>query len=171
MRKFGPLFMLAYICTIVSANWLVEHYGLVSVGFGLMATAGTYAAGAALLLRDGVQDALGRLWVITGIAIGALLTLLISPALAFASAAAFLLAELADMAVYTPLRAKGWVRAVVASNTVGAIVDTFIFLWLAGFPLTIQGVGGQLVGKLIWATLIPVALVVGIRQTRRVSIA
>lgn len=167
MKKLGPVVFVAYVLTILSANWLVEHFGLVSVGFGLMATAGTYAAGAALLLRDVVQDLCGRWWVVAGIVTGALLTLLVSPALAFASAAAFLVSELADMMIYTPLRDRGWAKAVVASNIVGAVVDTFVFLWLAGFPVTTQGVGGQLVGKLIWATAIPVALVVGIREIRR----
>lgn len=166
MKKLGPIVFTLYVLTILSANWLVEHFGLVSVGFGLMATAGTYAAGAALLLRDTVQDLCGRWWVIAGIATGALLTLLVSPALALASAAAFLVSELADMAVYTPLRDRGWARAVVASNIVGAVVDTFIFLWLAGFPVTRMGVSGQLVGKLIWATALPVAVVIAVREIR-----
>lgn len=167
MKKLGPIVFMLYVLTILSANWLVEHFGLVSVGFGLMATAGTYAAGVALLLRDVVQDLCGRWWVIAGILTGALLTLFVSPALAFASAAAFLVSELTDMAVYTPLRERGWARAVVVSNIVGAIVDTFIFLWLAGFPVTPAGVGGQLVGKLIWATALPVILVlIIIREIR-----
>lgn len=113
----------AYITAIVAANWLTTHYGLVHVGPGLITTAGTFAAGAALLLRDVVQDAAGRVWVLAGIGSGAALTWATSPALAVASATAFLIAECADMAVYTPLRDKGWARAVLASNTVGAIVD------------------------------------------------
>lgn len=132
-----------------------------------MATAGTYAAGAALLLRDVVQDTLGRVWVIAGILAGAGLAALTAPSLALASAVAFLVAELADMAVYTPLRDRGWARAVLASNIVGAIIDTYLFLWLAGFPVTPSGVGGQLVGKLLWATLLPVLVIVAIRRARQ----
>jgi uncharacterized PurR-regulated membrane protein YhhQ (DUF165 family) len=50
-------------------------------------------------------------------------------------------------------------RAVVASNVVGAVIDTIAFLVLAGFPLTVAAVSGQLVGKILWATLIPVLVI------------
>ncbi|MBQ1164378.1 hypothetical protein KBZ21_41025, partial [Streptomyces sp. A73] len=33
----------AYIATIPAANWLVDHYGAVPVGPGLLAPAGVYA--------------------------------------------------------------------------------------------------------------------------------
>lgn len=163
----GVTALTAYITAIWAANWLTTHYGLVHVAPGMVTTAGTFAAGAALLFRDVVQDALGRAWVLTGIAAGAALTYATSPALAVASATAFLVAECADMAVYTPLRERGWAPAVLASNTVGAIVDTLLFLTLAGFPVTAATVGGQLVGKLAWATLLPVLAVLAVRQVRR----
>jgi hypothetical protein len=163
MRRAVPAVVL-YVAAIVAANWLTSRYGLVPVGFGLTVTAGTYAAGIALFARDIVQDTAGRRAVIVGIAIGALLTWATSPALAVASAVAFLLAEAADMVVYTPLRARGWARAVLASNAVGAVVDTLAFLALAGFPVTVGSVGGQLIGKLAWATLLPVTVVVAGRH-------
>jgi uncharacterized PurR-regulated membrane protein YhhQ (DUF165 family) len=166
-RTTGAAAVSAYITSIAAANYLTSRYGLVHVAPGLLTTAGTYAAGAALLLRDVVQDTLGRAWVLAGIAAGALLTWATSPALAIASAAAFLVAECADMAVYTPLRDRGWAKAVLASNAVGAIADTLLFLFLAGFPLTTAAVSGQLVGKLAWATLLPVAVALAVRQARR----
>lgn len=167
MNTRGILALTTYIATIVAANWLTTRYGLIPVGFGLITTAGTYAAGAALLLRDVVQDACGWRWVLAGIAAGAALTAVTSPALAVASTVAFLLAELLDMAVYTPLRDRGWARAALASGVVGAIVDTYAFLALAGFPVTAQTVGGQLVGKTLWATLLPVLAAVAVRRARR----
>ncbi|MCX5522238.1 VUT family protein [Streptomyces bobili] len=163
----GIAALTAYITAIVAANWLTTRYGLVPVGFGLITTAGTYAAGAALLLRDVVQDTLGWRWVLAGIGAGAILTALTSPALAVASTVAFLLAELLDTAVYTPLRARGWARAALLSGIVGAVADTYAFLALAGFPITAQTVGGQLVGKALWATVLPVLIVVAVRQVRR----
>lgn len=157
----------AYLASIVGANWLTAHYGFVPIGFGLMATAGTYAAGIAFVARDAVQDTLGRRWTLAALAAGAVLSWwLASPALAVASAVAFGLSELADMAVYSPLRRHGYVRAAVASNVVGAIVDTATFLWLAGFGLTALAAGGQLIGK-AWATLAAVALVVVARVLLR----
>lgn len=163
----GLAALTAYIAAILAANWTTSHYGLVPVGFGLTATAGTYAAGAALLLRDAVQDYAGPRWVIAGIGAGTILTAILSPALAVASAVAFLLAELLDMAVYTPLRSRGWARAALASGFVGAVVDTFAFLALAGFPVTAHSVGGQLVGKALWVTALPVAVVLATRMVRR----
>ena len=166
-RLAGPAVLTAYAGAITAANWLTSQYGMVPVGPGLVTTAGTFAAGAALLLRDAVQDTLGRGWVLAGIATGAALTAATSPALAFASATAFLAAEVADMGVYTPLRTHGWARAALASGVIGALVDTFLFLHLAGFPITTATVGGQLLGKIAWATLLPVLLVITVRGWRR----
>ena len=165
------LTLTAYIAAIVAANWLTTRYGLIPMGFGLTATAGTYAAGAALLLRDVVQDVCGWRWVLAGIAAGAILTAVTSPALALASTVAFLLAELLDVALYTPLRDRGWARAALLSGIAGAAVDTYAFLALAGFPVTAVSVGGQLVGKALWATALPVAVVLVVRQVRRAQVS
>jgi hypothetical protein len=61
--------------------------------------------------------------------------------------------ELADLVVYQPLRRRGFLRAVLASNAVGAPLDTIVFLALAGFPVW-SALPGQLWVK-AWATLIP----------------
>lgn len=53
--------LLGYIATIIAANWLTVTYGLVPIGFGLAVTAGTFAAGLALVLRDAVQVSAGRI--------------------------------------------------------------------------------------------------------------
>jgi len=52
-RKFDPIALItgtAFVAAIVLANWLTSRYGFVSVGLGLSATAGTYAAGAVWLI-------------------------------------------------------------------------------------------------------------------------
>jgi hypothetical protein len=161
-----PLRVLAaagYVACIVAANVATDRWGMVWVGPGLAATAGTYAAGFALLARDVLQDTAGRRAVAAAIAVGAVLSwVMASPALALASAAAFTIAEAADMAVYTPLRERGWIRAVTASNAVGAVLDTWVFLLLAGFPV-LASLPGQLAGK-AWATAIPVAVVWGVTR-------
>lgn len=150
----------AYLSTVVVANWLTARYGFTPVGFGLMATAGTYAAGAAFVARDLVQDVSGRIGVLASLAVGAVLSWFAStPTLALASAVAFGLSELADMLIYTPLRKRGYVRAALASNVVGSVVDTLVFLWLAGFGLAAAVVAGQLVGK-GWITAVAVVGVV-----------
>ncbi len=93
-----------FAAAVAAANALTARYGLIPVGLGLSATAGTY----------------GR---------------------------------------------RGWVRAVIASNTVGAPVDTILFLALAGFPIW-AAVPGQLLAKAT-ATAIPVAVVLGVRALLR----
>lgn len=155
-----------FIATILAANYVTTQYGMVPVGFGLVATAGTYFAGLAFILRDLLQDKAGRMWVAALILAGAALSFAISaPFIAVASAAAFLLSEGADFAVYSPLRKHGYIRAAVASNLVGSIVDTVLFLTIAGFPLR-QAFAGQLVGKMA-VTGAVIAVVGLVRYTHR----
>ena len=64
--------------------------------------------------------------------LGGVLSLLkSSPFIAVASATAFVVAELFDLGVYTPLREKGRHIAVMASGVVGAFVDSLLFVWIA----------------------------------------
>jgi uncharacterized PurR-regulated membrane protein YhhQ (DUF165 family) len=165
-RAATAVALTVYIAAIVAANVLTSHFGLVPVGFGLFVPAGTYAAGFALLARDFVQRAGGVAWVFVGIAIGGVLSWwLASPGLALASVAAFTVAELADLAIYTPTeRRRGFVAGALASNAVAAPIDTWVFLTIAGFPLTWQTFAGQMIGKLFWATLIPLLIYVGGRR-------
>lgn len=145
-----------YLLTIVCANLAIVLVGPVPVGFGLMAPAGVYFAGLAFSLRDAVQERLGRRWTIAAILVGAALSALLSPSLALASGAAFLASETADFLIYTPLRARGrWLVAVAASNTVGLLIDSALFLWLAFGSLDF--LPGQIAGK-FEVTLLAVAI-------------
>lgn len=149
-----PAVLIAYVATVLAANWSTSHFGLIPAGFDLLVPAGTYAAGLALGLRDTLHDTAGVRWVLAAITAGAALSFAVAaPTIALASAVAFALAELLDLAVYTPLRHRGWRRAAIASNAVGAVVDTLVFLTLAGFPLTATAVGGQILVKAVWCTL------------------
>ena len=146
---------------IVAANYLTTRFGFVPVGFGLAATAGTFAAGVTLALRDAIQDTLGRKAVLAAIVAGSILSFAVAdPAIALASAVAFLLAELLNFAVYTPIRErarfgdKRWAVAVASSNLVGAVVDTAVFIGIAfGASAIVPAMAGQLVGK-AWATVL-----------------
>jgi uncharacterized PurR-regulated membrane protein YhhQ (DUF165 family) len=138
MKKIAAFALFA--STIPAANWLIGNVGqcipdgpcLVPVGFGLMAPTGVLMIGAALVLRDWLHEMGGARLAIAAVIFGALLSLLVSPpALAVASAVAFLIAELCDTAVYTPLRKRWPAWAVLASGAVGAAVDSMIFVWMA----------------------------------------
>lgn len=158
--------LLIYVLAVVTANIVTERFGLVTVGFGLYVTAGTYAAGFALLARDFVQR-YGNRWIAIAAVLlaGGISWLLASPALALASVVAFLAAEFVDLGVYIPVRnSKGFVPAAVVSNIISAPIDTVLFLFLAGFPITAETVGGQFVGKVLWATVVPLCLFVIARR-------
>lgn len=153
--------LIGYIATIVAANWAIQTFGLVPVGFGLVAPAGVYFAGLAFTFRDLTQDQLGRRWTIGAILIGAVLSWFISPQFALASGLAFLVSELADFAVYTPLRERHWLGAVALSNTVGLVIDSALFLVLAFGSLDF--LAGQIVGK-AWMTALAVLILWGWRD-------
>lgn len=144
----AALTAVTYVGSVLLANVLTERYGLIPVGFGLVATAGTYAAGATLLARNIAQDFVGRLLILALMLTGCGLSWwLASPHLATASAISFLLSESTDMGIYSPLRRRGWSRAVLAASLAGAFVDTLAFLWIAGFPVTRASVEGQMFVK------------------------
>jgi uncharacterized PurR-regulated membrane protein YhhQ (DUF165 family) len=151
----GYAFLVAFTLCIPAANWMIGNLGtncvpngpcLIPVAPGLMAPSGVLMIGLALVLRDLVQRRLGLRWAIAAILAGAALSAGIAPpALVIASGAAFLISELADLAVYTPLQRRRLVLAVFASGIVGLIVDSAVFLYLAFGNLDF--LAGQIVGK------------------------
>jgi uncharacterized PurR-regulated membrane protein YhhQ (DUF165 family) len=163
-RTIGIIAAAALVATVAAANWAIKTFGFWPVGFGLEAPAGVYFAGLAFGLRDVVHDTLGRWAVLVCIACGGIVSLAISPAFAIASAAAFVVSELADFAVYEPLRQRQWAVAAFASNVVGAVVDSALFLLLAFGSL--EFLAGQVVGKL-WMGALGVVLVGAVRRRRR----
>jgi uncharacterized PurR-regulated membrane protein YhhQ (DUF165 family) len=167
----GLIFLVLFCLTIPAANWMIGHVGtlcvpngpcLVPVAPGIMAPSGVLMVGAALVLRDLVQRRLGVEFGLGAIAAGAAISAgLAPPSLVLASATAFFLSEFADFAVYTPLARRRLVVAVVASSTVGLIVDSIVFLWLAFGSL--EFLLGQIVGKL-WMVLLAVPFVGYLRR-------
>lgn len=163
----GAAALAAYLATIPAANLLIEKFGPVPVGFGQVAPAGVYAVGAALVLRDLAREWAGRSPVVLAVLLGAAISWWISePALAVASGAAFLLSEGLDFAVYEPLRERGLAAAMAASNAVGLLADSLVFLWLAFHSLAY--LPGQLLGKALM-TAAALAVIVAIRARRTVT--
>lgn len=170
----GYLVFGLFALTVPAANWLIANVGteciqngpcVIPVGFGLAAPSGVLMVGAALVLRDVVHERLGAGWALLAIGIGgALSAFLAAPSLVIASAAAFLLAELADFAVYAPLRRRHLAAAVLASGVAGAVVDSAVFLLLAFGSL--QFIEGQIIGKL-WMSAAAFLALVAIRGVRR----
>ncbi len=178
-RIEGTAFLVAFCACVPLANWLIGNVGttcvpngpcLIPVAPGLfgepiMAPSGVLMIGIALVMRDMVQRRLGKLWTLFGIAVGAVLSGLVSPgALVAASTAAFLFSELADFAVYTPLQRRRLVLAVFLSGLVGLTIDSIVFLQLAFGSL--DHFWGQVLGKL-WMTLLALPCVMLLRKRDR----
>jgi uncharacterized PurR-regulated membrane protein YhhQ (DUF165 family) len=165
--KIGYLWLGAFIATVFGANWALSTFGFVPVGFGLLAPAGVFFAGAAFTCRDMLHETLGRKAVVLAILGGAFLSWWIEPTFAIASGTAFLASESLDYSVYSPLRARGWLRAVTASNVAGLVLDSALFLWLAFGSLDF--IEGQIVGKVYMTALAVIALWIA-RRTGVVSL-
>src|SRR6478736_4442611 len=167
----GIIFLVLFCLTIPAANWMIGHLGsvcvpggpcLVPVAPGLMAPSGVLMIGAALVLRDLVQRRLGTEFGVGAIVAGAAISAAVAPAsLVVASAAAFLISEFADFAVYTPLARRRLVTAVIASSAIGLVIDSIVFLWLAFGSLDF--LLGQVIGK-GWMVLLSIPFIVILRK-------
>lgn len=171
LKAEGLTYLAAYAACIPAANWLIGNVGsecvpdgpcLIPVAPGIVAPSGVMMIGLALVLRDLVQRRLGRLWAVAAVVAGALLSGLLAPrALVVASGSAFLLSELADFAVYTPLQARRLVLAVFLSGAVGVVVDSLVFLYLAFGNLDFFV--GQVIGK-SWMVVAALPFIVWLRE-------
>jgi len=167
----GIVFFIAFTLTIPIANWMIGNVGtvcvpngpcLIPVAPGLTAPSGVLMIGLALVLRDLVQRRLGVGLSAFAVILGAALSAWVAPpALALASGVAFLIAEFADLAVYTPLARRRLVAAVVASSFVGLVVDSIVFLSLAFGSL--DYLSGQVIGK-SWMVLAAIPVVAYLRR-------
>lgn len=167
------LAFLGFAATIPAANWMIGNVGacipngpcLIPVGLGLHAPSGVLMVGLALVLRDLVHERLGARGALAAIALGAVLSAwFASPALVVASVVAFTLAELADLAVYAPLRHRRLWLAVLASGVAGSVLDSAVFLWLAFGSFDF--IAGQVLGKL-WMSIAALPAVFALTRIRR----
>ena len=170
-RTEGILFLVGFGLCIPAANWLIGNVGtvcppaapcLIPVAPGVMAPSGVVTIGLALVLRDLVQRRMGLAWAAGAVVAGAGLSAVFAPpSLVVASAAAFLLSELADLAVYTPLQRRRLLLAVFASSVVGLVVDSVVFLYLAFGSLDF--LLGQVIGK-AWMVVLALPFIGWLRR-------
>lgn len=161
-RILAAVAVAGYVATIPLANWTLQHFGFWSWPLVGAVPAGVVWAALALTLRDAVHELAGARVMILALVLGAALTLAISPAFAVASAVAFGVSELADAAVWTPLRRDRPALALALSNTVGASIDSALFLALAFGSL--HGWLGLTVAKVAVGTLPALAVLVPARR-------
>ena len=167
-HRVGSLIAVAYLGTVVLANYMIGHVGAptphgphtLPVGFGLRAPSGVYIVGLSLVLRDVVQWTLGKAVSLLALAIGVALSYLVAdPFVAFASAVAFGLSELLDFAIFTPLQRRTAAGAVLVAGIAGALLDSYVFLVLAFHSTAYLGAQwlGKSYGVVLAAVLIPLA--------------
>ena len=178
----GLVFLALFTACIPAVNWIILNVGTVCPpnspclipvlppainvldGFQswLMAPSSVLVVGLAFVLRDLVQRRLGFGWAAGAVVVGAgLSALLAPPQLVLASGVAFLIAEMADLLVYTPLQKRRLILAVLLSSIVGLVIDSMIFLQLAFGSLDF--LWGQVVGK-SWMVLLALPFVAWLRR-------
>jgi uncharacterized PurR-regulated membrane protein YhhQ (DUF165 family) len=167
-----------YVAAIVLSNYAITHWGipagpgvhLTPVGFGLYAPSGVWFAAVSFPARDVTQRLGGRWLGIVAILVGAAVSYKISnPHIAVASGVTYLCSESADFAVYTPLQRRWFVPAVFASGCVAIVVDSALFLHLAGI-YSLPSLEGLILGK-FWVILAAVPVTWMLRNRGPMAVA
>jgi uncharacterized PurR-regulated membrane protein YhhQ (DUF165 family) len=143
---------IAYLSSILAANLLVNHFGIVTV-LGITFPAGAPMIGLTFTFRDMVQKRWGKVhcwwWMVSA----SLITVFFNPKLALASFVAFLVAEGIDWFIYT-IAPGSFFKRVFLSNLIGLPLDSVVFVAIA-FGWIWTAMLGQTIVKLIFG-LIPV---------------
>jgi uncharacterized PurR-regulated membrane protein YhhQ (DUF165 family) len=126
-----------YAALVVLANWLASKW-IVGVGFGLAAPAGVFCIGAVLVIRDWLQQITSFRYTLAVLVATGLLSYAVSEVtgwalgrIALASLGAFLVSETLEALIFTPIRRRSLTLGVGLSATIGILVDSFLFLWIA----------------------------------------
>lgn len=168
MTDIGRLLpSVAAMAAIVVASNVLVQYPFEPFGLGDVLTWGAFTYPFAFLVTDLTNrwfgPALTRRVVYVGFALAVVLSLVLSdPRIAVASGAAFLTAQLLDVAVFNRLRAGVWWRAPLVSSFLGSAVDTAVFFSLAfagsDLPWVTWAIGDFTVKMLVAAaSLVPYA--------------
>ncbi len=145
-------YTILYVALIVAVNYAFTVVPLVRLPDGTMWPPVALAVGFVFVLRDFAQREIGHK-VLLAMLIGAVLSYFMAgPAVAAASAAAFLVSELADWAVYSYTK-RPLSQRIMLSSAIGAPIDSLVFLGGIGF-LSAAGVVAMTVSKLVGALIV-----------------
>ena len=145
-------YTILYVALIVAVNYAFTVVPLVRLPDGTMWPPVALAVGFVFVLRDFAQREIGHK-VLLAMLIGAVLSYFMAgPAVAAASAAAFLVSELADWAVYSYTK-RPLSQRILLSSAIGAPIDSLVFLGGIGF-LSAAGVVAMTVSKLVGALIV-----------------
>lgn len=128
MRGAAP--MAAMAAVVVASNWLVQF------PINDWLTWGAFTYPLSFLVTDLTNRRFGprraRFVVYAGFAVAVALSLAVAPPrIALASGAAFLLAQLLDIAIFNRLRQRSWWQAPLVSSLIASALDTALFFAIA----------------------------------------
>lgn len=156
--------LVLFVAVVAAANAATFWIGVVPVGFGAHAAAGTLAAGAIGGLAAGLRRQ-GLAVAMVGIACAAAVSTLVSGPVGLAWGIAYLAAEAVGAVTWQPLDALHAARwQVFGALAMTALVDTVVFVALLDWWLPL-GVAGQMLGK-AEAVLATGALLLAARRLR-----
>lgn len=135
-KKKHIIFSSIAMCVAVTVSNILVQYPVYWFDLNELLTYGAFTYPVAFLINDLTNRFYGptaaRRVVYVGFLTGCLVSwVLVTPRLALASSAAFLLGQLLDIVVFTPLRRKTWWKAPLAAALVGSALDTVLFFAVA----------------------------------------
>jgi queuosine precursor transporter len=145
-------FTALYVALIVAVNYAFTVVALVKLPDGTMWPPVALLVGFVFVVRDFAQRETGHkvlLAMLVGVAISYFMA---DPFVATASAAAFLISELVDWAVYTYTK-RPLSQRILFSSLLGAPVDSAVFLGLLGL-ISPVGIAAMTASKLVGAFVV-----------------
>ena len=145
-------YTLLYVALIVGVNMAFAVVPLVKLPDGTMWPPVSLLVGFVFVARDFAQREIGHRVLLAMLVGAALSYYMASPAIAVASAAAFLVSELADWAVYTATK-RPLAERILYSSLLATPLDSVVFL--AGVDLlSVAGAIAMTASKLLGAVIV-----------------
>ena len=141
-----------YVGLIVAVNWAFTVVPLVRLPDGTMWPPVSLIVGFVFVARDFAQREIGHKVLLAMLAGAAISYVMAGPAVATASAAAFLVSEVADWAVYSFTR-RPLSQRILFSSALGAPIDSVVFLGGIGL-LSAAGVVAMTASKMVGALIV-----------------
>ncbi len=145
-------FTLLYVALIVLVNYGFSVTPLVKLPDGTMWPPMSLVVGFIFVVRDFAQREIGHKVLIAMLVGAALSYVMADPHVAIASAAAFLVSELADWLIYS-LTKRPLSQRIIYSSLLSAPLDSAVFLFGVGF-FSVAGVVTMTLSKLLGAFVV-----------------
>ena len=145
-------YTILYVALIVLVNYAFTVVPLVALPDGTRWPPVSLAVGFVFVVRDFAQREIGHRVLLAMLAGAALSYVMAGAGVAIASAAAFLVSELADWAVYSFIR-RPLSGRILYSSLVGTPIDSAVFLGGIGL-LTGAGLAAMTASKMVGALLV-----------------